>query len=521
VIEEFAAQGIAQGAAAELAQAKEQYHSFEAQVHTAWSDLLRAEMRLRYMMGVPATDGRLISPVTDLTVAKIAFDWGDIHSEALVRNVELRQQRWRIKQRELELMAAKNQLLPRLDLVARHRFLGLGDELINSDGRAYTASNIDSLADTDAFSTIVDGNFQESQIGLQFNMNLGFRRELAAVRFQQLAAAQERKVLQEQEYELSIQLTEAVRVLDTAYNLMEENLSRVTAAEQSVKAYQTLFEFGTGTNTVQDLLLAQRLLADAKPNLCRALADYNVNIAQMHFRKGSLLEYNGVYLAEGPWPGKAYFDAHRLARARDAAHFLDYGFTRPDVISRGPVNQELGGAMIPGDAIPEDAIWSDGVPLPSEGQPTPAMPQDESDDAMPEELPAPGPATMKPMQNSIRLSQVRDSAVRQASHETPAPKNDRGPHEFEWNLDRPAGGNRGRITAESALPDCTTCETLPTKDSGRQVARNAVRKESAQSTSTIRLTAGSQPDPGVQESYHGEIRAPEAKSTSGWKRAAK
>ena len=45
--------------------------------------------------------------------------------------------------------------------------------------------------------------------------------------------------------------------------------------------------------------------------------------------------HKGVYLAEGPWPGKAYFDAMRRARQRDAAMYLDYGFTRPNVFSRG------------------------------------------------------------------------------------------------------------------------------------------------------------------------------------------
>jgi hypothetical protein len=46
-----------------------------------------------------------------------------------------------------------------------------------------------------------------------------------------------------------------------------------------------------------------------------------------------------VFLAEGPWPGKAYFDAMREARKRDAATYIDYGYTRPDVFSRGPVQQ--------------------------------------------------------------------------------------------------------------------------------------------------------------------------------------
>jgi hypothetical protein len=52
-----------------------------------------------------------------------------------------------------------------------------------------------------------------------------------------------------------------------------------------------------------------------------------------------MLDYDGVYLAEGEWPAKAYFDALRQARKRDASMYLDYGYTRPKVMSRGPVPQ--------------------------------------------------------------------------------------------------------------------------------------------------------------------------------------
>ncbi|MFM1904146.1 MAG: hypothetical protein RLZZ440_2046, partial [Planctomycetota bacterium] len=38
---------------------------------------------------------------------------------------------------------------------------------------------------------------------------------------------------------------------------------------------------------------------------------------------------------------KAYFDAHRRARQRDASLYLDYGHSRPGVFSRGPISQEF------------------------------------------------------------------------------------------------------------------------------------------------------------------------------------
>ena len=90
----------------------------------------QAESKLRYLMGLAATDGRLIRPKDEPTTAKVSFDWCDVLNEGLVRNVELRQQKWIVKRRELELIAAKNFLLPKLDFDAQYRWLGLGNDLL-------------------------------------------------------------------------------------------------------------------------------------------------------------------------------------------------------------------------------------------------------------------------------------------------------------------------------------------------------------------------------------------------------
>ncbi len=66
-----------------------------------------------------------------------------------------------------------------------------------------------------------------------------------------------------------------------------------------------------------------------------------------------MLEFNNVQLAEGPWPKKAYWDALGHARERDASYYLDYGSTRPRVISQGPVNQ--GGSDVPFEQLGPDA----------------------------------------------------------------------------------------------------------------------------------------------------------------------
>jgi outer membrane protein TolC len=320
------------------AQARSQYFLFRSQVETALTNLFRVENRLRYLMGLSVSDGRLIRPSDEPTTAQVHFDWATIQTEALARREELRRQRWTVKRRELELIAAKNQLLPRLDAIGRYRWLGAGDELLDSQRNGIPPF----LADSTAFESLTGGDFQEWELGVQFAMQLGMRRGMTTVRHHQLLLARERAVLQDMELEVSHELGDAVRDVDLNFGVAQTNFNRRAAAEDEVEAVNAIYEVGRVT---LDLLLdAQRRRAEAESAYYRSLVDYNRAVMLMHYRKGSLLEYNGVYLAEGPWPGKAYFDAMRRARRRDASLYMDYGFTRPSVISRGPYSQNAGTA---------------------------------------------------------------------------------------------------------------------------------------------------------------------------------
>lgn len=325
--------GARGGEADKEAQAREQYFLFRFNVERSQIAMYKAESNLRYMMGIAATDGRLIRPAEEPTTARVDFDWSLIHNEGLVRSPELRQQRWTVKKREMELIAAKNFLLPRLDFQGRYRFLGLGNEL----GAASQTTNNEYAF---GYNNMMTGQYQEWTVGFVFQMNLGFRKEMDNVRNAETRLVRERCVLQEQELELSHQLAFAVRNVDANHVLSKTNWNRRLASQRQLEALQAAYD--TGNVAIDVLLLAQRQLATDESDYFRSVVDYNESIKDMHYRKGSLLEYNGINLAEGPWPAKAYFDATRQARARDAAKYMDYGFTRPQVISRGPYAQFMG-----------------------------------------------------------------------------------------------------------------------------------------------------------------------------------
>lgn len=361
------------------AQAREQYFAFRAQVEAALRELYNNENELRLLMGLSATDGRLIRPKDEPTLAQVNFDWNEILVESIARRPELIGKRWEIKQRELEVIWARNQLLPQLDVGAMYRWVGLGDDLINADRNGLNYPAVGSTA----MDELTEGNYQEWGLFFSYAMPVGFRRELAGVRHAQLRLAREQALLEDMELDVSHGLTRAIRNLDANYQLAQTNANRWAASQKEVESVEALYR---GGKAPLDLVLeAQRRRAQGQAAFWSAVCEYNKSIADVHTRKGSIMDYNGVAFEEGPWPDKAYWDATGRARERDAALYMDYGWTRPSVISRGP-----GESMAPSIEgmqlqVPGEEYYEE-LPAP---EPTPAMPKSE-------EVPTPEVEPMMP-----------------------------------------------------------------------------------------------------------------------------
>jgi hypothetical protein len=279
-------------------------------------------------------------------------------------------------------------------------------------------------------------------------MPIGFRRENAGVSNAQLLLAKKRAKLQEAELELSHQLAYAVRDMEAAQVLSETNFNRRIAAQRQVDAVAAAWE--TGTINIDVLLDSQRRLAQAESDYYRSVINYNKAIMQVHYRKGSLLEYNGVYLAEGPWPGKAYFDARRRARSRDAATYIDYGFTQPRVFSAGAYQQnehsptgyfgeDLKKLKMNESARPETIPAPEGQPqFPTDAPVEPAPPTPVEPTVQPNTgaswVPSAARAGQKTRDlGSLNVNESNASPVRQASAVEPAARsNDTDNSRIKW-----------------------------------------------------------------------------------------
>ncbi len=168
----------------------------------------------------------------------------------------------------------------------------------------------------------------------------GARRELTRINGARFNIAQAEAVLETKEAALSNLLSEAVSDLITHYELL--NTSYNTWQKSDTEVRGRLAEHEAGQSDINVLLQSQLRRAQAQLEYYRALVEYNKSISQVHYLKGTLLDYNAITLKEGPWNQKAYWDALERARERDASYFIEYGWTRPNVQRAGPVPQGTG-----------------------------------------------------------------------------------------------------------------------------------------------------------------------------------
>jgi outer membrane protein TolC len=336
--------------------AREQFYAAQAAVENALSGLANGsggvyavERQLRSLLGLPTSDGRLILPSDEPSTVDVRFDWHDSLASSLTRRVELRRQQWTIKRRELELIAAKNFEKMRVDLVGQYNWRGFGDDLIGNNA----------TGNGSAAQSLLHGDLQDWAVGVEIRTPVGNRQGHAAVRHAELQVTREHAVYDEVERQISHELRAAFQELDRAYVVVRSRYNQRVASFTRLSAEQKRNERG---QTDLDLVLsAQRQAVDAESNYFRAVTDYNLALIEVHRARGTLLDYHGVALAEGPWLHEAHHSAAKQARRFRYKH-LNYAMITPPSVSLGQYPQHApqpGGERIeeqPTERLPEPVL---------------------------------------------------------------------------------------------------------------------------------------------------------------------
>lgn len=305
-----------------VAQAENRIYEGDARIKGSLGDVLKAEYRLRRLLGLPLNDGTFITPVDVPSAAKLELDWESSLLEALSNRHELRRQKWEIRSLELQYKASQNLARPRLDFVSQYRVNGLGNHLGGSeDDDGTTAVGYNSY-----YESLSQGENATWTAGLSFSMPLGLRLARAQVRNYELRLRKAHAVLARQEVEIGYELSDAMINMEQNYLLAETGLKKAASARRYA---ETALNRADAENQRDTVLLGRVLEAkitsrDSEQGYLKLIVDYNKAITDLNFRKGAILHANSIFLSEGEWNPEAYENARirgeAMSRALDNAH---------------------------------------------------------------------------------------------------------------------------------------------------------------------------------------------------------
>ncbi len=198
--------------------------------------------------------------------------------EALENRTEVIEARLRIENAGLVVGRAKNQAMPRLDLLFRYTVNGLG---VDADA---------------AFSQVTQTDFIDYFVALDFELPMGNRSRKAAWRRARLRHAQAIATLKAQIENVVLDVNTSVRAIRTAYDRIEPSLRSAEANEEQVAstiARQERKDF----SALNQELNARRALAGSRSALLADLVEYNIAIIAFERAKETLLNYNSIVLA--------------------------------------------------------------------------------------------------------------------------------------------------------------------------------------------------------------------------------
>jgi len=303
-------------------QARDRFYETRASVELSLNQVYQTETRLRRQLGLPMNDGTVLRPAMEPAKAEFQPDWNSCLVNGLTKRVELRRQKWQIKSLQLQLNAARSLVRPQLDIIGNYGVNGFGDTLLSQNGSS-------------GYGSMTGDNLESWTMGVEMSMPIGFRQARSQVKNYELQLAKANAVLSSQERTIAQDITIAIQDVAAAWAAAQSNLNRLQAAEQRVELLQA--EKDVGTLTLDLVLRAQASLADAERAYYEQLIAYNKAITALHLSTGELLEVNNVQLAEGPWTGEAYGDAHLRALQRTHGKDNPHLETMPrEFVSTGP-----------------------------------------------------------------------------------------------------------------------------------------------------------------------------------------
>lgn len=260
----------------------------QSEIARAEAEIKNGETQLRRLVNDPGliqTRGDALA-MTDMPVTyQVPLSMSDSIITALQFRPDIAQAIRTIKTSSVRLGVARNELLPRLDLVLGTYVAGLADER-----RSFSAWS----------RQFADGR-PGYTVGLQFELPIGNRSARARQRERHLELLKAQAVFENAVESAFAEVEIAVREVHTTYREMVGKYQSMTAAQQETNYLTDRYQTFPGDNVtaaliLQNLLESQERLADEEYAFVSAQVNYSVSLIDLRRAMGTLLIHDATPL---------------------------------------------------------------------------------------------------------------------------------------------------------------------------------------------------------------------------------
>lgn len=266
---------------ADVAQARAALANFQASLITARANVLQREAALRNILGLPPSQPPRIVPVTAPLSERLEISWENLLRLAEQQRPDLIERKLILEADEQRLLLARNQALPRVDASMVYRWDGLS-------GTTPARTPISSGA----------GEFTGWTLGVTFSVPLGLRESRANLRQEELILMRDRANLQEGLHEAAHLLATAYRNLDQYYAQYLAFRETRAAARANLDVQSARYRISVREALYLNVLQAIADWGNAVSSEAQALAEYNIELANLERQTGTILQTHGVRLFE-------------------------------------------------------------------------------------------------------------------------------------------------------------------------------------------------------------------------------
>lgn len=286
----------------EVLSAKSEVARREADILQAEAQIKSAQDQLKTLLNLSSKediDLTKIVPTDTPTFEEKDVSFEEALSMGLQMRPDLQAIRADMKNKDLDLGYAKNQLLPELNFQASYWSPGLsGTQILYEGGNALTGNIIGTIPGkaSEALKDAFKFKYKNWTFGITLSIPITSVITRAQYAQARVSLKQAQVNLQNQEQQAFLEIRNAVRDVQTNYKRVQAYKVAKELSEEKLGAEQKKLKVGLATN--YEVLLHQRDLADAQSSELRALIDYNLSLAALDRALGTTLEKKNIKLTE-------------------------------------------------------------------------------------------------------------------------------------------------------------------------------------------------------------------------------